>query len=113
VTSAPAARLRAASEHLRQLASRLGRAGLAAASSRPGLLAALDQHRAAVRDTLGDGWRVPTAAALAGYAAGVRDWATEHRWVVPTVDEIDWANASWPVLRLVAVCDLAGDAGVA
>jgi hypothetical protein len=114
VTSAfAAARVRAAREHLVHLASRLGRGGIAAAHSRPGLLAALDQHTAAIRDRLGDGWRVPSAAALAGYAAGLRDRAAEHSWTVPSSDEIDWAFAEWPVLRFVAVCALAREAGVA
>ena len=92
--------------------ARLGLGGLAAAASRPGLLAAVDQHAAAVRDTLSDGWRLPSAAALAGYAAGLRDRAAEHRWVVPVAEEVDWSFAEWPVVRLVAVCALARQAGV-
>jgi hypothetical protein len=114
VTSASAAAcLRSARELLSHLISRLGRAGLTAASTRPGLLAALDQHIAAVRDALGDGWRIPSVTALAGYAAGLRDRAAEHRWEVPAADEVEWTFAPWPVLRIVAVCALADQAGAA
>lgn len=91
----------------------LGRGGLAAASVRPGLLAAVDQHIAAVRDVLTDGWRIPSITALAAYAAGLRDRAAEHRWKVPASDEVDWTFAPWPVLRIVAVCALATQAGAA
>jgi hypothetical protein len=37
----------------------LGTAGMAAARQVPALLAILDQHAAAVRDSVGDGWAVP------------------------------------------------------
>jgi hypothetical protein len=83
VTSASAARLRAAREHLVHLVSRLGRGGISAARSRPGLLAAPD------------------------------DRAAEHSWTAPSADEIDWSFAEWPVLRLLAVCALARESGVA
>ncbi|MFE9748377.1 DUF6401 family natural product biosynthesis protein [Saccharothrix saharensis] len=74
----------------------------------PGVLAAIDQHGAAVRDILAFG--VPAAAVagvvlLAGYAKGVLDEAEAHGWAPPAL--VDWANADWLTLRLVAVCHLA------
>ncbi|NUT53121.1 MAG: hypothetical protein HOV94_38430 [Saccharothrix sp.] len=78
----------------------------------PGVLAAVDQHGAAVRDILAHG--VPAAAVagtvagvvlLAGYAKGVVDEAKAHGWTPAAV--VDWANADWLTLRLVAVCHLA------
>ncbi len=112
-SSSATAHLRAAREHLVQLICRFGRGGLAAAAARPWLLAAVDQHRAAIRDTLGDGWRLPSVAALAGYAAGLRDRGVEHLWSVPDTKEFDWTFADWPVVRMLAVCSLAREAGVA
>ncbi|WP_422739468.1 DUF6401 family natural product biosynthesis protein [Micromonospora sp. WMMD729] len=84
----------------------VGTAGLAAAAARPGLLALIDQHAAAVRDSL-DGDRRPlTAATLAGYAEGVRAAALEHGWTPPR-GSVDWSAPEWPLARLVAVCALA------
>ncbi|WBB81475.1 DUF6401 family natural product biosynthesis protein [Micromonospora sp. WMMD882] len=84
----------------------IGTAGLAAAARRPGLLAQVDQHAAAVRDSL-DGDRRPlTLAALAGYAEGVRAAALEHGWSPPT-GPVDWSAPDWPLTRLLAVCALA------
>ncbi|MBM0276930.1 DUF6401 family natural product biosynthesis protein [Micromonospora tarensis] len=84
----------------------IGTAGLAAAAARPGLLARIDQHAAAVRDSL-DGDRRPlTSAALAGYAEGVRAAAVEHGWV-PPAGPVDWDSPEWPLTRLLAVCALA------
>jgi len=108
-----AARLRAARQHLTDLVSRLGNGGLAAAAAMPALRGAIDQHAAAIRDTISDGWRVPGVAALAGYAAGMRDRGSEHCWQVPAAEDVHWPTADWPVLRLVAVCWLARQAGFA
>jgi hypothetical protein len=88
------------------LAMSVGSAGLAAAAARPGLLAMVDQHAAAVRDSL-DGDRCPlTAAALAGYAEGVRAAALEHGWQ-PSAGPADWTEPDWLLTRLLAVCALA------
>ncbi|GAB3958171.1 hypothetical protein GCM10027614_75170 [Micromonospora vulcania] len=84
----------------------MGTVGLAAAAQRPRLLALVDQHAAAVRDSL-DGDRRPlTAATLAGYAEGIRTAALEHGWVPPS-GPVDWSEPEWPLTRLVAVCALA------
>ncbi|BCL16811.1 DUF6401 family natural product biosynthesis protein [Micromonospora sagamiensis] len=84
----------------------IGTAGLAAAARRPDLLARVDQHAAAVRDSL-DGDRRPlTLAALAGYADGVRTAAEEHGWA-PPAGPVDWSAPDWVLTRLLAVCALA------
>ena len=88
------------------LTASVGTAGLAAAAARPGLLAVVDQHAAAVRDSL-DGDRRPlTVAALAGYAEGVRAAALEHGWQPPAA-LTDWSEPDWLLTRLLAVCALA------
>lgn len=88
------------------LAAWVGTAGLAEAAARPGLLALVDQHAAAVRDSL-DGDRRPlTAAALAGYAEGVRVAALEHGWQ-PPAGPVDWTTPDWLLTRLLAICALA------
>ncbi|SCL31228.1 hypothetical protein GA0074692_3073 [Micromonospora pallida] len=84
----------------------IGTAGLAATARRPDLLAQVDQHAAAVRDSL-DGDRRPlTLAALAGYAEGVRAAAVEHGWTSPS-GPVDWSAPGWVLTRLLAVCALA------
>ncbi|MFC4144918.1 DUF6401 family natural product biosynthesis protein [Micromonospora mangrovi] len=87
------------------LTASVGTAGLAAAAARPGLLAMVDQHAAAVRDSLGGDRRPLTVAALAGYAEGVRSAALEHGWQPPA--DLDWSEPDWLRLRLLAVCALA------
>lgn len=87
------------------LSASVGAEGLAAAAARPGLLALVDQHAAAVRESL-DGDRRPlSAAALAGYAEGVRAAALEHGWQ-PPVAPVDWSAPDWLLTRLLAVCAL-------
>ncbi|PSL52447.1 hypothetical protein B0I31_113119 [Saccharothrix carnea] len=99
---------------LDRLSDELGLAAvLAPGVLAPGVLAAIDQHGAAVRDILAFG--VPAAAVagavaagavvLAGYAKGVLDEAKAQGWDLPAI--VDWANADWLTLRLVAVCHLA------
>ncbi len=88
------------------LTATLGTAGLAAAAANPGLLAVVDQHAAAVRDSLGGDRRALTVAALAGYAEGIRGAAVEHGWQSPAAP-VDWSQPDWPLTRLLAVCALA------
>jgi hypothetical protein len=88
------------------LTASVGTTGLAAAAANPGLLAAVDQHAAAVRDSVHGDRRGLTVAALAGYANGVRDAAVEHGWQ-PPAEPIDWAQPDWLLTRLLAVCALA------
>lgn len=84
----------------------IGTAGLAAAACRPALLAEVDQHAAAIRDSLAGDRRPLTLAALAGYAEGLRAAALEHGWQPPS-GPVDWSAPDWPLTRLLAVCALA------
>lgn len=98
------------------LMSSVGASGLSAAARHPGLLAAIDQHAAAVRDSLLEGSRGRTGptsirpAVLAAYVEGVRDAAVEHGWR-PPAGPIDWTDPDWVLLRLLAGCALAHDLG--
>jgi hypothetical protein len=110
MTPSPAAyavRLAAARAALADLTDRLGAPGLAAARARPGLLAEVDQHAAALRDLLGDQHRAPSPIGLAGYTDGLRDMAGNLGWQLPAAHRVDWARAPWLVVRLLAVCQLA------
>ena len=96
----------AARSTLAALSATVGADGLAAASARPGLLALVDQHAAAVRESLGGDRRPLSAAALAGYAEGVRAAALEHD-LQPPVGPVDWSAPDWLVTRLLAIAALA------
>ncbi len=73
----------------------------------PGLLAAVDQHAAQVRDSLADRRGRLHPITLAAYADGVADAATERGWSMDELSEPDWSAASWPSVRLLALCVLA------
>ncbi|WFE39572.1 DUF6401 family natural product biosynthesis protein [Micromonospora sp. WMMD998] len=103
--AAPSAAV-AARSTLITLTTLVGTAGLAAARAIPGLLAEVDQHAAGVRDSLHGDRRPLTVAALAGYAEGLRDAATEHGWTAPA-EPVDWSAPDWLLTRLLAVCLLA------
>lgn len=102
----PAAR-RSAYASLSELHTTLGAAGLPAAAALPGLLAEVDQHRAAIRDRLLLDLRPGSPVTLARYAAGVLDAATESGWRPPSGAQPDWSRADWVTIRLLAVCQLA------
>jgi hypothetical protein len=104
--AAARAALRSAHASLDELTATVGVTGLAAVAASPGLLAAVDQHAAGVRDSLSADVRPLTAVILAAYAEGVRDAAVKHGWV-PPVDEIDWSAGDWVLRRLLAVVQLA------
>lgn len=97
---------RSAQSTLTGLMTSIGDTGLPAAALLPGLLAAVDQHAAAVRDSLGGDRRPMTAVTLAGYARGLRDAAHQHGWEAPRTP-IQWSTADWVLTRLLAVCTLA------
>jgi hypothetical protein len=84
----------------------LGTSGRAAVSGTPGLLAAVDQHIAEVRAAVTDCFGHLGAIALAGYADGLADVATAKGWAAEEIRTGGWAAASWPSLRLLAVCEL-------
>ncbi|GAB7052618.1 DUF6401 family natural product biosynthesis protein [Catenuloplanes indicus] len=88
------------------LMSSVGSLGLATAASAPALLAAIDQHAAAIRDSLEADLRPLSAIALAGYVEGLRDAAREHGWHMPE-GHIDFATGDWVLTRMLAVCALA------
>lgn len=100
------AAVRNARATLSTLMDAIGESGLAVAAAAPGLLAAVDQHGAAVRDSLFGDRRPLTALTLAGYAHGIQEAAVEHGWRPPT-DPVDWTRADWVLTRLLAVCALA------
>ncbi|WP_239159887.1 DUF6401 family natural product biosynthesis protein [Virgisporangium ochraceum] len=86
--------------------------GLVAALRNPGLQAAVDQHAAAVRETLRASDRAVDLVSLAGYARSVLALLNRHGYTIPEPDAIDWNTANGHVLRLVAICALAETAGL-
>jgi Family of unknown function (DUF6401) len=104
--AAARAALRSANASLAELTATLGDTGLAAAAGSPGLLAALDQHVAGVRESLSADTRPLTPVVLAAYAEGVRDAAFQHGWQAPD-GPIDWSRPDWVLYRLLAVCAIA------
>ena len=104
-----------ARQALDDLMAWLGVDGLVAAFRSPGLLALVDQHAAAVRDALTGLNGGIDATGLAGYARSVRAAATRHGRDLPPptqpVGELDWSGAGWHLLRLLAVCAVADEAG--
>ncbi|MER7505990.1 DUF6401 family natural product biosynthesis protein [Nonomuraea pusilla] len=85
--------------------STLGRAQLARMASDPGLVAAVDQHAAVVRDA------IPLdRETLGDYLLGFLDELRHRGWSFPDrLDELDEPDA--PALRLTAVCWLARELG--
>jgi hypothetical protein len=104
--AAARAALRSAHACIDELTASVGVSGLAAAAGSAGLMAAVDQHAAGVRDSLSADSRPLTAVILAAYAEGVRDAAFKHGWTPPE-GEIDWTSDDWVLRRLLAVCALA------
>jgi hypothetical protein len=101
--------------HLDDLMAWLGVDGLTAALRVPGLLAAVDQHAAAVRDAVAAAGRELAAPALAGYARSVTAAAHRMGSTVPDREPdgtVDWYRPGWHTLRLIAVCALADEAGL-
>jgi len=93
---------------LSELASAIGRPGRQAVAARPDLVARVDQHAAAIRESLGGTRSGPGAlagsidtVALAGYAAAIRDAARDAGDPLE-----DWSRPTWAMLRLLAVCSL-------
>ncbi|TDC32223.1 hypothetical protein E1211_21265 [Micromonospora sp. 15K316] len=80
--------------------------GLTAIADRPGLHALVDQHAAAVRDSLGGDLHPLTVAVLAGYLEGLLTAASERGWR-PVAGPVDWSDPDWLRIRLLAVHYLA------
>jgi len=87
---------------LRRLASQVARAGQAAMARRPGLVAAVDQHMAAVRDMLATDERGVHHSAVLDYLRGFLEGARERGWY-PAVGVFD----EWEDIRLLACCRMA------
>lgn len=100
-----------ARDALDQLMAQVGVDGLVEALTHPGLMARVDQHAAAVRDAVAATGGTD-AVSLARYARSIV--AAAERVGRPLGDpaDVDWPNADWHVLRLVAVCALADELGL-
>jgi hypothetical protein len=100
---------RGAQRALNALGQRLA-AGAVALAATPALVAAVDQHAAAVRDILAHGVEgsalVAGAVLLASYARGVLEHAQQHGWTPPAEPDA-WRHADWTSVRLLAVWHLA------
>lgn len=105
------AAIRSARSALAALHTSIGAAGLAAATTRPALLAQVDQHAAAIRESLLADVRPLNTVLLSRYAEGVRDAAVESGWRAPAGStdwsDPDWSDPDWVLTRLLAVCFLA------
>jgi hypothetical protein len=101
------ARVLTAHAVLDQLMARVGVDGLVAAMRTPGLLAAVDQHAAVIRETLRAAGHEIDVVSLAGYARSVLAVLNRCGHTLPEPDAIDWNRAGGSLLRLVAVCSLA------
>jgi hypothetical protein len=93
--------------YLDQVMAMVGVDGLVEALAQPFLLAKVDQHAAAVRQSITAAGRDIDSISLAGYARSVIAVHQRHGRPLPTPDTIDWSDADWTVLRLVSVCSLA------
>ncbi|MEV4514568.1 DUF6401 family natural product biosynthesis protein [Dactylosporangium sp. NPDC049525] len=93
--------------YLDQVMAMVGVDGLVEALAQPFLLAKVDQHAAAVRQSITAAGKAIDSISLAGYARSVLAVHQRHGRPLPTPDSIDWSDADWTVLRLVSVCSLA------
>jgi Family of unknown function (DUF6401) len=90
-----------------RVAGRVGASGLTLSASWPGLLAAVDQHAAEVRDALAtadtgagrDTGRGPALHLLLGYARGFVEAAIGRGWRPEP-------GPDWESVRLAAICQL-------
>jgi Family of unknown function (DUF6401) len=87
---------------LNWLMREMGRAVFADMASSPGLVAAVDQHAAEVRDAIASVGDVLGLAALSRYLHGFVDGARERGWVPDLTGGYEWEN-----VRLAAICWLA------
>jgi hypothetical protein len=111
-TREPLAPLDPAHALLDEMMARVGVDGLAAALGDAGLLAQVDQHAAAVRESLHLAGREVDAAGLAAYARSVAAAAQRMGRPLPEpghayLSGSAWLAAEWHLMRLVAVCMIA------
>jgi hypothetical protein len=96
------------SEITLRVAGQVGASGLTLSAHSPGLLAAVDQHAAEVRDALATGpdpGRGPALHLLLGYARGFVEAAIGRGWRPQP-------GSDWESLRLAAVCQLVTQAQI-
>jgi hypothetical protein len=97
---------------LDELMARVGVDGLVGALRSPALMAVVDRHAAVVRDNVALDAIGVEPVGLADYAAVVLADAQAAGHLLP-VDPggVDWQEAEWHLLRLVAVCVVAEESG--
>jgi hypothetical protein len=106
-----------AGAYLDEMMARVGVDGLAAAFAEPALLARIDQHAAAVRESLRDAGRCADAAGLAAYARSIAAGSVRAGRPLPEpgfapMAPAEWLAAEFPLMRLVAVCLIAESEGL-
>lgn len=99
----------AARQYLDRIMAMIGVDGLVEALSSPGLLALVDQHAAAVRDSIVSAGREVDPISLSGYARSVLAVHERHGRELPSPSTVSWESPEWTVVRLVAVCSLADE----
>jgi hypothetical protein len=104
--------VRAARRALTHWVERIGVPGFAAMQEHPGLLSEVDQHRAAVTDTLAGPDGAVTEIDLAAYADGVCDSAAQRGRSLVSASRADWTRAPWQLVRLLAICVIAHERGL-
>jgi len=102
---------------LDEMMARVGVDGLVAAHGDAGLLAEVDQHAAAVRESLHHAGREVGAEGLAAYAKSIAAAAIRVGRPLPApghgpLTGTAWLTAEWHLMRLVAVCLIAEAAGL-
>lgn len=94
------------------LMARVGVDGLVAALRHPELMTLVRLHAGEVRDSVAFDAVTVEPVALADYAAEILADAMRAGRLLPTVPgEVDWREAEWFLLRLVAVCAVAEESG--
>jgi hypothetical protein len=102
---------------LDEMMARVGVDGLVAALADPALLAAMDQHTAAVRDALASADSEADADGLARYARSIVFGVRRAGGVLPAPGEAPltaaaWHEADWHLMRLLAVCAIAMESAI-
>jgi hypothetical protein len=112
-TSAPTGGGHAKSRRfLDHLMARVGVDGLVAALRYPELMTLVNLHAAEVRDSVAFDAVGVEPVALADYAAVILADALRADGLLPiNPGDVDWQEAGWYLLRLVAVCAVAEESG--
>ncbi|PRY01982.1 DUF6401 family natural product biosynthesis protein [Allonocardiopsis opalescens] len=91
--------------HLSRLVRDVGHFGFPEMAASPGLTALVDQHAAAVRDTILRGGGRLTRVTLTHYLHGFLDGVRERGW------SGDGADYDWETQRLLSICWMARELG--